>query len=84
MWLWLWELWVAVHLLAAYCSRSMRSALSPGPDPGTLPGLGQDQLQRGWVAAVPWKLLGFHACRAVLLPVLMGFAPYWVAALALT
>ena len=67
---------MAVHLLAAYCSRSMRSVLAPAASR-------EDELRGSWTAEVPWKLLGFHTCRAVVLPLAMGVGPYWVAALGL-
>ena len=77
LWLCLWEAWVSVHLGAAYCSRSMRRALAPKAA-GLGAGVDKPPDAAHWTAAVPWNLLAFHSARSVAVPLLMGWAPYWV------
>ena len=88
LWLCLWEAWVGIHLLAAYCSGSLRQLLAPDASRqhahevlGQLAQCHPPAVPTSWTAAVPWKLLLFHSCRAALLPVAMGVGPYWVASL---
>ena len=85
LWLLMWEAWVLLHLAAVYCLRELSTSLSSaapgGGSAGAASGAGGGE--GGWVSAVPWKLLVFHLSRAVLVPMGMGFLPYWAAAAAL-
>lgn len=71
VWLALWELWVGLHLLAVYYLRGLKKLTPTAHDQGA---------EGRWTSAVPWRLLSFHLMRAFLVPVGMGFLPYWIVA----
>ena len=75
LWLGLWEAWVLLHLVAVYYLRGLKNSLEA---PTSSKSAGS-----GWLSAIPWRLLWFHLMRAILLPVGMGFLPYWFAAASL-
>jgi len=73
-WLAAWEAWLALHLLAAWAEPAALAWLQAAGAPGA--GAGGARRPAGWGAAGAAGLLAYHVVMALVLPVLVGAAPF--------
>ena len=71
-WLAAWEAWLALHLLAAWAAPSALAWLQSAGAPRA----GAARAPAGWGAAGAAGLLAYHVVMALVLPVLVGAAPF--------
>ncbi|KAK9914760.1 hypothetical protein WJX75_000214 [Coccomyxa subellipsoidea] len=77
-WLLGWEAWVALHLLVAWFMPSVLRALAARPHTGAgsgaIPPMGSASCRPKWV---DWLgLPGYHAMMVLVIPALLGYAPF--------